>query len=413
MNKKHLEREGKKWVDDGLISESQLEAILQKYVKEDRSYILVILAALLVSISVIVFIFSDWAQIPNVSRITIMILMMHIFYTTGFYYERKKERHEPKQRQMHKQTYSRSQIIGISLIIIGYITFGATLLLTLYMYNVQLQSSWPFLIWSIVGIMLYVIVPNRYLFSIALLITIYGQIHSHFTYAAFDYVLFILFFVVYFHFVYHRGHTIIHYIFSIGLILQWLMLSMNEFHNFYWFMLFILAMYGLSILLPKKTIKSVMMRVTVIGLLFYKMYETLTVQESFIMDSLTYQPSFFILYTIIFLGVALLLLLLHRRELITLLLFVPMFFLPYAHLFIIISLFIYAIYWLIYGFQTDTNSKIMLGLFSFFLSVFTIIIQYAWETINKSLFFLVAGIVLFIISILLERKRQKNEGGTM
>src|SRR5699024_1762942 len=123
------------------------------------------------------------------------------------------------------------------------------------------------------------------------------------------------------------------------------------------------------------------------------------------------QPSFFILYSFLFLGVLLLMLIFNRKELITLILFVPVFFIPYAHVLIIISLFIYSIYWIIYGFQKDETNKMVLGIFTFLLSIFTVIVQYACETINKSLFFLVAGLILFGISLLIERRRQDDEGG--
>lgn len=411
MNKKRLQKEGQKWVEKDIITEKQLESILSYYVKEDRSYVLVILAALLISISIVVFIFSDWAHIPHVSRITIMLLMMAIFYVTGFYYERKGIERRRTTNDSERKTYSRTRIIGISLIVLGYITFGATLLLTLTMYNVELMSAWPFIAWSIVGLLLYMIVPNHYLFTIAMFITIYGQLHSSLSYATFNYYIFALFFIGYFHYAFHHGNRVIHYVFAVGSSLQLLFLSINEFQNFYWMMFLLLIMYGLGIVLPNEQLKRQMMQVTVLSLLVYKIYETIAVQEDYIMDTLTLRPSFFILHLIVIVGIALLLFVSNRKELITLLLFVPVFFLPYAHMYIIVSLFLYSIYWLIYGFQKNANNKIMLGMFSFLLSIFTVIVQFAWETINKSLFFLIAGLILFAISVLLERKRRKEKGG--
>lgn len=413
MNKRQLEREGKKWVEAEIISQTQLQTILNRYEKEDRSYLLVILAALLISISIIVFIFSDWAQIPNLSRISVMLLMMLIFYATGFYYKQRDGNDQINQMERgsgKELKYTRSEVIGISLIVLGYITFGSTLLLTLSMYNVQFTSAWPFIVWSIVGLLLYMIVPNNYLFVIALVITIYGQFHSSLNYATFNYIVFGIFIIGYFHYVFHRGNNIIHYVFSFGLALQLLLLSMNEFNNFYWFLFFMLVMYSLSIILPKRQLKNQMIQTTILSLFIYKIYETISVQEDYIMDTIVYQPSFFIIHMILLVGVAGILLLTNRKELITLLLFVPLFFLPHAHLYIIVSLFLYSIYWLIYGFQKDASNKIMLGMFSFLISIFTVIVQFAWETINKSLFFLVAGLILFAISILLERKRRRDKG---
>src|SRR5699024_192768 len=160
---------------------------------------------------------------------------------------------------------------------------------------------------------LYIIVPNNYLFTLALVITIYGQLHSSMSYTTFDYIIFVLYFIVYFHYAFHRGNTIVRYVFSFGLVRQLLFLTINEFNNFYWFLFFMLAMYSLSIILPKQQLKNKMMQTTILALLVYKIYETISVQEDYIMDSLTFQPSFFILHMILFVGIAGVLLLINRK----------------------------------------------------------------------------------------------------
>src|SRR5699024_195001 len=151
----------------------------------------------------------------------------------GFYYKQRDGNDQINQMERgsgKELKYTRSEVIGIGLIVLGYITFGSTLLLTLSMYNVQFTSAWPFIVWSIVGLLLYMIVPNNYLFVIALVITIYGQFHSSLSYATFNYIVFGIFIIGYFHYVFHRGNNIIHYVFSFGLALQLLLLSMNEFN---------------------------------------------------------------------------------------------------------------------------------------------------------------------------------------
>lgn len=404
MNRKKLQREGEKWVEQGLITEEQLTSILARYEKKDHSYLLIILAAFLVSISIVVFILSDWAQIPDAIKIFVMLLVMIILYAAGYASFKKDE-------DVTEGEYDRAQIVGMSLIVLGYITFGATLWLTLSMYNVQLSSAWPFTIWSIIGILLYVITPNRYIFLLALLITIYGQVYSGASFNQFDYILFIVFFVAYFHYVYHKGYYLTHYVFAGGLAIQLLILVVNEFEQFYWFMLFALAIYTLGLLLPKEEIKRRFMITAVIAMLINKIYETIYIQDQFILQELEFEPLFFILNAILFIVAVFLVWRTDKYELISLILFIPFIVLPYAYLYIIVSMFVFSIYWLIYAFQKRDNNKMMLGIFSFLLSTFTVIVQFAWETINKSLFFLIAGIILFIISILYERRRRKEKEG--
>lgn len=402
VNKRRLEREGKKWVEAEIISEKQLQAILAKYVKEDKSYILIILAALLISISIIIFIFSDWAQIPNVFKILVMLIIMIALYLYGFKSFNQKRLASPRDR---------SKIIGISFIMLGYILFGATLFLTLYMYNVNVFSAWPFIAWSVVGLSLYVITPNHYLFVLALLLTIYGQIHSAVYFSSFNYIIFFIFFIGYFHYVFHRGNMVSHYTFAIGLMIQLFILSMIEIEQFYWFSFFVLVMYALGLVLPKKLIGERFLQISVIAILVYKIYETMAIQEDYILENLKFQPSFFILHVGLLIAITILLWLTKREELITIVLFIPLFYLPYAHVLIIIMMFIYSIYLLIFGFQKRESNKVMLGMLSFLLSTFTVIVQYAWETLNKSLFFLIAGLILFFISMIIERKRRTEVKG--
>lgn len=403
MNRKKLQKEGEKWVDDGILTNEQLQSILARYEKKDHSYLLIILAAILVSISIIVFIFSDWAQIPDVLKIVVMLAIMGVLYGIGYYVYNQNDETDLE--------YNRTQIIGMSLIVLGYITFGATMWLTISMYNVQIGSAWPFIIWSIVGLLLYIITPNRYLFSLALLITIYGQLSSGVNFSSFNYIIFIIFFVAYFHYAYHKGNALVHYIFAGGLAIQLIVLSVSEFEQFYWFLLFILAMYTLGLLLPKAGIQKRFLRVSIITVLFYKIYETILIQEEYVLRDLHYEPLFFIIHAILFIVVAFLLWRKSAHDLISLILFLPLIILPYAYLFIIITIFIYSIYWFIYAFQKREDSKMVLGVFAFGIGTFTVLIQFAWDTINKSLFFLIAGIILFLISGIYERRRRKEKKG--
>src|SRR5699024_12862228 len=102
----------------------------------------------------------------------------------------------------------------------------------------------------------------------------------------------------------------------------------------------------ICIVLPKDTFRKQMMQVTVLSLLFYKIFETITIQETYTLENLTLQPSFFIFHTIFFFGIAFLLLLIYRKEIISLLLFIPLFFLSIAYLFFFIFLFLYLFFFI-------------------------------------------------------------------
>src|SRR5690625_2792817 len=86
MNRSRLKKEGKKWVQDGIITEDQFEEILQKYIQKDQSYLLILFAVLLMSIGILIFVFSDWAQVPAISRIIMMSICMLALYAAGHYF---------------------------------------------------------------------------------------------------------------------------------------------------------------------------------------------------------------------------------------------------------------------------------------------------------------------------------------
>ena len=417
MNKGKLRKEGEKWVKDGIITDKQLEAILNNYVKKDQSYLLVLLAVLLIGIGILIFIFSDWAQVPHVSRLSVMVIFMLFLYIAGhyFYYRSLGKNAELNNSQSFDfDPNRRFHIYGISFIVLGYIFFGATLFLILNMYQVNFFNVWPFIIWSVIGLLLYSVYEISLLFVIALLITIFSQVYSAFAFSSFNLIVFLIFIFGYFHYVFHRAKPVINYIFAIGLSIQILVATLVELEQYYWFIFFTLLMYMLGEVIPKIALKQALIYVSLLSIFIFKMYESFLLQEDYFLNDLVMAPSFFIALGIVWIGAFLYEWRRNRSELINLLLFVPFFFIPYSYIFIILSMFIFSIYWLIVGFQSKNNDKTIIGIISFLISTFTVYIQFAWETLNKSLFFLLGGLLLFVISFIFEKKRRKiefREGG--
>lgn len=397
MKRNRIKKEAENWLEAGVISDKQLEEIISMYEKKDHSYIIVLLATILVSLSVIIFVLSDWAQIPDVAKIIIMTMIMVFVYVLGFYLYQK-----------DKKQQDRNALIGISFITVGYVLFGAIMLLTIAMYNVNLLSAWPFLWWSLLGLLLYIAVPHSFLFNIALLVTIAGQLYSSIQIGSFYYILFLLYLIGYFHYVFHRGTRLMHYIFSLGLAGQLLLLSIIVFEQFYFFLLLLLSMFALSLILPKQLIYRRMVDVTIISLLLYKVYESLVIQDEFMMEAVQLRPGFFILYSLLFIVVLFILSFVRKEQRITLILFIPIFFIPYAQVFIIGTLFVYAVYLVFYSIKSDDTRSRGIGFISFFIAIVTVLLQYDWDTLTKSIIFLLTGFALFFFYVMIERKKRKE-----
>ncbi len=169
MNRSKVNREAKKWVKEGIITVEQKNEIVSTYNKKDSSYLLLLFATLFISIGVLIIVWADWAQVPNPLRITLMIGSMVSLYLLGNHYFHKSEQ--------HVTLYP--PYFAVTLILLGYVFFGATMLLLMEIYHIVPLSVWPYAVWSVIGLCLYVFYPHRLIYMAALLITIVGQAISN------------------------------------------------------------------------------------------------------------------------------------------------------------------------------------------------------------------------------------------
>src|SRR5690625_4829761 len=178
MNLSKLEKEGKKWVDQGIINEKQLNMILNNYPKKDANILVVLFAVLLTGLALITYIFSDCAQVAHLSSVIVILSFTLFLYILG------------------DQLYRRKQTLyGVSFILLGYIGFSASLFLVINNYNLILHSSWPFIILAIVGLLLYTIYSHVYLYYISLISLFIGLFHWEF---CFLFYLFICLSILYY-----------------------------------------------------------------------------------------------------------------------------------------------------------------------------------------------------------------------
>lgn len=390
MNKMKMEKEASKWVEKGIITEEQLGEIVAQYKKTDGSYLLIIFALLLTSIGVLLFAFSEWTGLPEVVRVVMMLVFMSALYLFGDYLYKK-----------------RSPLFGISLIILGYIFFGATLFLTLIIYNVEIVSAWPVLIWSVVGLIIYAIYKHPYLFFVALIITLIGQLVGYFTFNTINYILFGVFVFGYFHFVFHHQKVLFNYLFSIGLALQLAFLTFSLGQSYYWLLFYFLLMYVVSEIMNKVSLKQALLSISLLSVFIVRIIETFLLQDDYFMKEISVQPLYLILLTIVLLGL-LAVKGLHgkRLEIVDLVVFLPYFLLPMGYIYVIVSMFIFAIYWLVFSLRHQSLERFIFGIVAFFISTFTAYIQFAWETMNKSLFFIIGGLLLFGIGFLFQKQKR-------
>src|SRR5690625_7983967 len=96
-----------------------------------------------------------------------------------------------------------SHAFVISFITLGFIVFGSGLFLVLNNYNVLVTNPWPFIVWSIVGLLLYFVYNHPFLFVLAIVVTTVGQLYCGIVFFLFCWILFLVLLLGFVHFVYH------------------------------------------------------------------------------------------------------------------------------------------------------------------------------------------------------------------
>lgn len=137
VNKEQIEQ----WLRDGTITQEQANKMLadsQEDRKEQSSNKLIVaistIGSILLGIGAILFVASNWAVIPNIMKILILVGSTFGAYYLGYFFKYQKQ-NLPK--------------VGASLIFLGALLFGATVFLIAQMYNINANSHVLVLIWLI------------------------------------------------------------------------------------------------------------------------------------------------------------------------------------------------------------------------------------------------------------------------
>lgn len=391
MNLSKLEKEGKKWVEKEFIREDQLEKILNNYSKRDANVLVLLFAILLTGLAFLTFIFSDWAQVAHISRVLVML-----GFTIGLYV-------------LGDQLYGRKQVwYGISFIMLGYIGFTASLFLVINNYEVELYNSWPFIILALVGLGLYIIYSHSLLYIISLAALTIGQLYGQFSYTSYGYTLLVLLIIGFGYFAFRHADKLFAYCFGISLVINLLILATSYEGYYYWFIIYMFVFYLIGNLIRNDILAHPFKLLSLGSLFIFNIFQASFLQESYLRDEIELS-GLFLIVLLVLVGFMIVVkrLTLKTTDYIYLILFIPTMYFPYPSLMTLIVLFVFSSALLILGYKEDRNQLITYGTVAFLLSTLTVYIQYAWDVMNKSLFFLVGGLILFSFSFMLERNRRK------
>ena len=138
MSRKFLETDGPAWVAEGLISEAQRQKLLARYPSEGRALgLLPILGCVLVGLSGLSLVAANWQSLSAALRLALLLGSLVAAYAAGSFFLR---RGNPD--------------LGHGLIGLGLILFGASIILTSQLYQLVGYDASGLLAWVVAGVAL-------------------------------------------------------------------------------------------------------------------------------------------------------------------------------------------------------------------------------------------------------------------
>ena len=154
MSRKFIDTESPGWVTDGLISEAQRQQLLTRYPPEAQALrLLPILGSVLVGLSGLSVVAANWQGLPTALRLALLLGSLLGSYGAGAYFLRRG-----------------NLDLGHSLIGLGLILFGTSIILTSQLYQLVGYDASGLLAWVVAGVALSYVYGSRLLVLLTVLI---------------------------------------------------------------------------------------------------------------------------------------------------------------------------------------------------------------------------------------------------
>ncbi|MBO8156233.1 MAG: DUF2157 domain-containing protein [Bacillaceae bacterium] len=393
MNRKHVEREGKKWLDAGIITEEQLQQIVDQYPhRQGKSSLLLIFAGLFIGLGFLSFIASNWSYISSAGKMTIILVSMLGFYLGGDWLY-----------------HNRSKMLGISFYIIGLLIFGSGIFLVGQMYHYTIYSSLPFVIWTLAAFLLYLVRQENLLLVMGFIILTVGQVYSAINYSSFGWILYGLLLLGFGYFTYKKEKQLFGSLFALSFVIQSLVLLLVEHYEYIWYFLFLLLLYLVSDWIRKPFLIRPFRVVALISAFILNVVHVFVLDNDYVLSGFEGELWYLIAFVLLTAaGIIYKWKVKDLDHLVDLVLFIPVFYLDEIASFAsLILLFAFSVSWLVIGYRDEDRERINIGTATFLISTIVAYIQLAWDYMDKSLFFFLGGVFLFALSYFLEKRRRK------
>ena len=154
MSRKFLETDGPAWVAEGLITDEQHRRLLAHYPPEAGAVgLLPVLGSALVGLSALSVVAANWQGLPAALRLALLLGSLVGAYAAGSYF-------------LRRGNFG----LGHGLLGLGLILFGASIILTSQLYQLVGYDASGLLAWAVAGVALSYVYGSRTLFTLTMLI---------------------------------------------------------------------------------------------------------------------------------------------------------------------------------------------------------------------------------------------------
>jgi uncharacterized membrane protein len=397
MSHKWLKKEAPVWVHKEIITQQQADKLLALYKGEKPAVgILPLLGSLLVGLGILSFVAANWQAIPHLARFAVIVLAMLGFYAAGEHFMRRGD-----------------DRLGLGLIAVGLISFGAGIFLIAQMFQMTASNAGSFVIWGSAGVLLTHIYRSRFLFLLSAAILNVGQFYSLSNFGTFSFVAFLVLMIGLGYYWWRNRSAWLAWLLGLSAMLQSAFLIAEFDLNGSLYMIPVMILYVLGDWIRTRD-TAYPLQNSALTAAFVTCCVAVMVQDDGRLFGFTVlertQSIVFVIVTAALLALSAI----AKKQQGRLtsgfewLLLLPYFYTAEAASFLyLLALCFFSLCVLWRGYAEETRFKVNLGTVLFLFSVLLAYVKLAWGFMDKSLFFLVGGILLLGLSWYLNRRRRR------
>lgn len=397
MSRKWLEQEGRSWTKQGIITNDQYTRLLELYpVQKHAIGIIPILGSILVGLGILSFAAANWQDIPQLVRLIMICAVMAGFYVAG----------ERFLKKGHEK-------LGVALIGLGLATFGAGIVLIGQMFHLQAYGVTSFIVWGSIGLLLTFIVQSRYLFLLSLLIFTGLQWYNAVEFNTFSNVSFAIMIIGLGYYWLKRPNALLGWCLALSFTVQSIMLTAAHDWPFTWFFVPVWLLYVLADWSHERKTVYPFQAIPLVAAFVFNLFIVLFWSKGdsvFFNNNISAQPLWYVLTLLTLLAVSLGGKYKYKRLSSSLdwILAIPFFYLSTGvDASYLLTLFLFSLYLLWRGYAEEWPVKINLGTLLFLCSTMAAYGKLAWDFMDKSVFFIIGGIILLALSWFLNRRKKQ------